>query len=70
MRELFLRGSSVLGMRTKMAAEILQVLDINPNPSNLEGFGTPASFNGAWTGPRCRAEGFATRLCARIIFAG
>jgi hypothetical protein len=48
-------------MRTKMAAEILQVLDINPNPSNLEGFGTPASFDGAWTGPRCRAEGLATR---------
>jgi hypothetical protein len=65
-RELFLRGSSVLGMREKIAegvpAEILQVLDLSPNPSNLEGFGTPASFNGTWTKHRCRAEGFATRL--------
>jgi hypothetical protein len=41
--------------------KFLYVLDLNPNPSNLEGFGTPASFNGAWTKHRCRAEGFATR---------
>jgi hypothetical protein len=25
----------------------LQVHDLNPNPSDLEAFGTPASFNGA-----------------------
>jgi len=48
------------------------VLDLNTNPSNLEGFGTPASFNGAWTKHRCRAEGSATRrneisvLCERV----
>jgi hypothetical protein len=42
------------------------VLNLNPNPSNLEGFGTPASFNGAWSKHRCRAEGFATRLIACV----
>ena len=41
--------------------KFLYVLDLNPNPSNLEGFGTPASFSGVWTKHRCRAEGFATR---------
>ena len=61
MHELFLRGSSVLGMGKKMAAEILHVLDLNPNPSNLEGFGTPASFSGAWTKHWCRVEGLAAR---------
>jgi hypothetical protein len=42
------------------------VLDLNPNPSNFEGFGTPASFNGAWTKHRCRAEWSATHPPKRI----
>ena len=51
-----------------MAAGILQVLDLNTNPSNFEGFGTPASFNRAWTERWCRAEGFATRpVCAKYF---
>ncbi len=65
MRELFLRGSSVLGMRGGMVAEILQVLGLSPNPSNLVGLGTPASFNGAWTEHWWRAEGLATGPNAR-----
>ena len=32
----------------------------NPNPSYIEGFGTPASFSGALGGFRCRADGLAT----------
>ena len=68
MRELFLRGSSILGMRWRCRAGLtgasergfLYVLDLNPNPSNLEGFGTPASFKGVWTERWCRAEGFAS----------
>jgi len=62
-RELFLRASSDLGMRRKMTTGILQVLDLNPNPSNLEGFGTSARFNGAWTEHWCRAEWSDTRPC-------
>jgi hypothetical protein len=76
--KIFLRGSSVLGMRGRdgggvypvLESEIfLYVLGLNPNRSNLEGFGTPASFSGAWTKHWCRAEGFATRL-HRVLKTG
>jgi hypothetical protein len=42
------------------------VLNLSPNPSHLEGFGTPASLSGAWTRHRCRAEGFATRPATEL----
>jgi hypothetical protein len=37
------QSRSVAGMRMKTAAEILQVLDLIPNPSNLEGLATGLS---------------------------
>jgi hypothetical protein len=74
-RELFLRSSSVLGMRQRSSRSLigaeecvfLYVLHLNPNPSNLEGFGTPASFSGAWTKHRCRAEGSANHAYACVL---
>jgi hypothetical protein len=49
------------GLTNASGRRILYVLDLNPNPSNLEGFGTPASLSRVWTRHRCRAEGLATR---------
>ena len=63
MRELFLCGSSVLGMGG-YSRESVAVVRAKPEPFLYEPqkrFGTPASFNRAWTKHWCRADGFATR---------
>ena len=44
MHELILRGSSVLGMREEIAAEIVQVLNLNPNASEKRSVRHPHEF--------------------------